>query len=140
MVNKSKCSTECLCCFTLVRKSLIHYFHPLYILVQWSIHYQLVHVLLNQVLFFIIYYLQWHFISSWHVRSALFFSSSLLSKSDDVDQLIPFIVTLCLASSISLYPIVLIAPALLQFSKNRDVNLFLISRRILKLILWFFIE
>ncbi|CAF0780998.1 unnamed protein product [Adineta steineri] len=35
-------------------------------------------------------------------------------------QLLPFIITLCLASSVSLYPIVLIAPALLQFSKNNS--------------------
>ncbi|CAF4325875.1 unnamed protein product, partial [Rotaria sp. Silwood2] len=33
-------------------------------------------------------------------------------------QLLPFIVTLCLVSSISLYPVILIAPALLQFSKT----------------------
>ncbi|CAF4444756.1 unnamed protein product, partial [Adineta steineri] len=37
-----------------------------------------------------------------------------------LDQLLPFIITLCLASSVSLYPIVLIAPALLQFSKNNS--------------------
>jgi hypothetical protein len=49
--------------------------------------------------------------------------------------LVPFIVTLCLASSISLYPIVLIAPALLQFSKNRDVNYFFDFEEIVKLII-----
>ncbi|CAF1236162.1 unnamed protein product [Rotaria sordida] len=37
-------------------------------------------------------------------------------------QLLPFIITLCLTSSISLYPIILIAPALLQFSKNNSNN------------------
>ena len=46
------------------------------------------------------------------------------STDSNLDQLIPFIVTLCLASSISLYPVILIAPALLQFSRNRDVSSF----------------
>ncbi|CAF0937515.1 unnamed protein product [Adineta steineri] len=35
-------------------------------------------------------------------------------------QLLPFILTLCLASSISLYPIVLIVPGLVQFSNNTN--------------------
>ncbi|UJR37524.1 hypothetical protein I4U23_030226 [Adineta vaga] len=35
-------------------------------------------------------------------------------------QLIPFILTLCLVSSISMYPIVLIVPGLLQFSLNTN--------------------
>ncbi|CAF0885063.1 unnamed protein product [Adineta ricciae] len=35
-------------------------------------------------------------------------------------RLIPFIFTLCLASSISMYPIVLIVPGLLQFSSNAN--------------------
>ena len=49
------------------------------------------------------------------------------SNFDSLDQLIPFLITLCLASSISLYPVVLIAPALLQFSKNRSMaRLFLV--------------
>jgi hypothetical protein len=43
-------------------------------------------------------------------------------------QLLPFIITLCLASSISLYPIVLIAPALLQFSKNDAVSSFVFEQ------------
>lgn len=39
-----------------------------------------------------------------------------------LDQLVPFILTLCLASSISLYPVVLLVPALLQFSKTDTVG------------------
>jgi GPI-GlcNAc transferase complex PIG-U subunit len=47
----------------------------------------------------------------------------IASTSFYLDQLVPFIIALCLASSISLYPIILIAPALLQFSKNSAVSL-----------------
>lgn len=39
-----------------------------------------------------------------------------------LDQLIPFILTVALASSISLYPVVLIAPAILQFSTTVNVR------------------
>jgi hypothetical protein len=57
----------------------------------------------------------------------IIFFGEILLEICYLDQLIPFIVTLCLASSISMYPVVLIAPALLQFSKNRDVS-FAISK------------
>ncbi|CAF4309690.1 unnamed protein product [Rotaria sp. Silwood2] len=52
-------------------------------------------------------------------------------------QLLPFIVTLCLVSSISLYPVILIAPALLQFSKTNANNRSLI--RIFLIIILFVI-
>jgi len=62
-------------------------------------------------------------------KSSLIFHNLLLTTTFYffmTHQLIPFVVTLALTSSISLYPIVLIAPALLQFSSNSIVRMFFV--------------
>lgn len=58
-------------------------------------------------------------------KSSLVFHNLLLTLTFYFfvnSQLIPFVLTLSLASSISLYPIVLLAPALIQMTKsNRSI-------------------
>jgi len=124
MVNRTKCTKKCLCGFTLVRKSLINFFvnyfyqnssmiNPLSIGTCLAKSSLVFHNLLLTMTFYF-------FMSC---KIIIFLCLIILRKKTCyIGQLLPFIITLCLASSISLYPIVLIAPALLQFSKNRDVN------------------